>query len=339
VLRRFVIVGSTAFVFTSALMASLGAASGCRHDREPPPPVVDAPKVDVEQDSSRVVPPVTVLDNGEDKTADLSCLGMPRVTPPIVYPPEAGVDDAEVSDAAPAPGTVTEKEIELIGFGTGGADKLKNQTVDVFYNNTFKGTPDQTVTTDDKGITKVLLPQGVRIGYHVRPSTVLDHYYGLDDLHEPAKYPGSMNPIIRWQGVTLERRDFFALALTSDKNWRPKPGNGILAGRVMDCKRRYMQYAEIELIDEDTKEKFTWGKCGEAPCRVFLTDSELPDPGREYTSRSSLFILLDLPVGKNLRVVAYGRDDKGNKTEVAWRKIELTPDTITTQFLEPNNPK
>jgi hypothetical protein len=336
VLRRFAIFGSTAFVFTSAFMAALGAASGCRHDREPPAPVVDAPQIDVAQDSKQQVPPVTVLQNGEDVEADLTCLGIPRVTPPVM---EAGVDDEAGTDAAVAPGTLVEKQIELIGFGTGGADKLKMQTVDVFYNNTTKSAPDQTITTDEKGLATVLLPQGVRIGYHVRPSSVLDHYYGLDDLHEPVKYPGSVEPIIRWQGVTLERRDFFALALTNDKNWRPKAGNGILAGRVMDCKRRYMQYAEIELLDEDTKEKFTFGKCGEGPCRVFLTDSELPDVGRNYTSRSSLFILLDIPAGKNLRVIASGHDKSGVKSDVAWRKVEMTPDTITTQFLEPNNPK
>lgn len=345
-LRRFAIVGSTAFIFTSALMAALGAASGCRFDREPPPPVVDAPKIDVELDTKGAIPEVTVLGSaGTDEAADLSCLDEMRVVPPLIFPSDGGVETGgeDAGDAAVAPGTLTEKEVELIGFGTGGADKLGNQTVDVFYKNTFKaGPPDLTVTTNGAGLFKAMLPDGVRVAYKVRSSDKLDNYYGLDDLHMPLKYPGVKEPLIRWQGVTLERRDFFALALTNDKNWRPNPGNAIIAGRVMDCKRRYMQYAEIELRDEDAggaKLEFA-PKCGEGKlCRVFLTDSELPDPGRSYTSRSSLFVILDVPANRNLRVVAVGTKLDGTKKDVAWRKVEVTADAITTQFLEPNNPK
>ena len=337
-LRRFAIVASTTAVLSTALIASFGAGAGCTHDREPPTPPVDAPKVDVNLDSKTEVPPVTVLKDGVDVPANLKCFGMPRTEP---TPMEAGVDEAG-TDGAIAPGTLVEKQIELIGFGTGGADKLGDQTIDVFYSNKATGTPDQTVTTDPKGLFKVTVPDGLRIAYKVRASDKLEDYFGLDDLHMPAVVPGLKDPIIRWQGVTRERREFFALALTNDKTWVPKPGNGVVAVRVFDCDRRLIQYAKIELLDftDDPKGvKLTFGKCGEELCRVFLTDSELPDVGRETTSRSALFSLLDVPTGRKLRVVAYSTKADGTTEEIGWRDLSVTENVITTQFIEPNNPK
>lgn len=337
-LRRLAIVASTTAVLSTALIASFGAGAGCTHDREPPAPPVDAPKVDVNLDSKTAVPPVTVLIDGVDKPANLKCLGMPRTEP---TPMEAGVDEAG-ADAAITPGTLVEKQIELIGFGTGGADKLRNQTIDVFYSNKPAGTPDTTVTTDANGLFKVTVPDGLRIAYKVRASALLEDYFGLDDLHTPAAVPGLKDPIIRWQGVTRERREYFALALTNDKNWVPKPGNGVVAVRVFDCDRRLIQYAKIALLDYTDDSKgvpLPFGKCGESLCRVFLTDSELPDPGREVTSRSALFSLLDVPTGRKLRAVAYSTRDDGSTYEIGWRDLDVNENVITTQFLEPNNPK
>lgn len=324
------------------MTVALSASSGCRFDREPPAPPVDAPKVDVDLDSRANTPPVTVLKDGVDVPANLACSTMVRMEPPVL---EAGVEEtgADAADAAVAPGTLIEKQIELIGFGTGGADKLKNQVVDVYYDNTFVGMPNVTVTTDDKGLFKVLLPEGRRVGYHVQASPQLDDYYGLDDFHTPLKVPDRPDPIIRWQGVTLERREFFALALTNDKTWKPQPGNGIVAGRVMDCDKRYMQYAEVEIwdyTDDAAGKPLTFGKCGQGLCRVYLTDAELPDVGRTNTSRSSLFAILDVPAGRKLKAIAWGYDKTGTaRTQVASRNLEVKPNVINTQFLEPNNPR
>ena len=344
-MRRFALVTSATVVLLSALTMSLGAAAGCRHDREPPAAVVDAPKVDVDFDSVTNTPPVTVLIDGVDKAADLSCLGKTRMEPAVIAldagVDEAGVGDAVVGDAAVAPGTLVDKEIELIGFGTGGSDKLTNQTVDVYYDNSFvSGKPDLTVKSDDKGLFRALVPDGKRIGYHVHASTQLDDYFGLDDLQQALIVPGKTEPVIRWQGVTLERRDFFALALTGDKTWKPKPGNAIVAGRVMDCNRRQVQYAEVEIWDFTDNAAGTalpFGKCGQGLCRVFLTDAELPDVGRKNTSRSSLFTILDVPTGRKLMAIAFGHNPDGTRSRVSWRILEVKPSVINTQFLEPNN--
>lgn len=336
-LRRSLII-TTAVLSSTAIFVSLAGSGGCVHDRPPPEPVVDAPKIDALQDSQRELPPVTVLKDGVDVAANLECQTKPRVVPPVN---DGGVEAG--ADGAVPPGSLVEKQVELIGFGTGGADKLSNQTIDIFYNNSPKGTPDQTVTSDDKGMLTAWLPEGVRIAYHVRASSKLSDYYGLDDLHYPVPIPGSMDMRIRWQGVTLERREFFSLALTGDKNWQPKPGNGMTAGRVMDCERRYVQYAEIvmkDYTDDAAGKVLEWGKCGEGLCRVFLTDSELPDVGRTYTSRSALFTILDVPVNRKLRLIALGMSADGKtKIEVAHRDLELVENAITTQFLEPDSPR
>jgi hypothetical protein len=342
VLRRFAFVGISTLALTAVLGGSLGIAAGCRHDREPPPPAIDAPKVDVNLDSVTTAPPVTVLVDGADRDARLSCSSVPRMEPAVIYPDaggdESGIDASDPGDAAPG-GTLVEKQIELIAFGTGGADKLFNQVVDVYYDNTFaSGKPDVTTTSDDKGLFTILVPKNKRVGYHVHASPQLDDYFGLDDLHQPIP-PATM---IRWQGVTLDRRQTFALALTGDKNWLPVSGTGVIAGRVLDCDRRYMQYANVLLWDEDAGKLVDFApKCGTGTeiCRVYLTDSELPDVGRQYTSRSSLFTILNVPVGKRLTLQAYSNTTDGKQAVVASRKVEVKPGVITTQFLEPDAPK
>jgi len=350
--RRVAFVSISAVVVSAGLVTALGAGAACTHDREEPPPPVDAPKPDQLPPAEVQLQEPSVLDpvKGVDQPANLSCLGMSQPDAGPIFPLEAGTDagddagdDAEPADTMmPADGGVglgalVEKQIELIGFGTGGADKLSNQTIDVYYSNTFKAAPSITVKSDEKGIFKALLPQGVRVGYHVKNSTLLGDYYALDDLHEPI--PPATN--IRWQGVTRERMDTLALAITGQKGYQIKPGTGIIAGRVMDCDRRYMQHARVEILDFTDNENgvpLTFGRCGAGLCRVYLSDAELPDIGRLATSRAGLFSMIDVPVGRKLRLVAFGLKD-GAEKEIAWRNLEVKEFGIATHLVEPNASK
>jgi hypothetical protein len=347
--RRVAFFSSTAVLLSAGLMIALGAGAACTHEREPDAVVIDAPKPDAPPVPDAQQQLVTVLVNGEDIPADLDCLEKPRPDAGPIFPAEAGTDagsetgdDADTSieimdtasDGATAKGTLVEKQIEVIGFGTGGADKLANQTIDVYYDNTFKSAPNLTVTSNDKGLINVALPQGLRVGYHVKKSALLGDYFALDDLHEPL--PGAKKII--WQGVTLERQEVLALAITGQKGYTIKPGTGIIAGRVMDCKRRYMQHARVVLKDFTTNpagDEMTYTKCGQGLCLVYLSDAELPDVGRTATSRAALFSLIDVPAGRKLRLVAEGLTPTGLKA-VAWRNLEVKDGAIATHLLEPD---
>jgi len=363
--RRVALVSSGAVVLASGLMFALGIS--CTHDRPAEADAIVAPNPDVAQITDAQQQPVTVLVNGVDEPADLLCLGTDRPDVGLIYPAETGTDtgtDTGTSDDAmadaddgstadtsldldsatdatggdPPPGTVVEEQVELIGFGTGGADKLGGQTIDVYYSNSFKTAPNVTVVSDDAGMFKVPLPFGVRVGYHVRKSTKLGDYFGLDDIHVP------LPPITvtRWQGLTLERQDTLALAITGQKGYAIKPGTGIIAGRVLDCQRRYMQHARLVLVDytDGTPVELPFVKCGTGLCLAYLNDAELPDIGRTATSRSSLFALIDVPSARKLRLVAKGiKDPGGPEIDVAWRNLEVQEFGIATHFLEPNNLK
>lgn len=341
------------FASTGVLLAGFINGVACTHDREAEPPPIDAPKPDVVQIADAQQLPVTVLVDGMDIPADLSCLGSGQPDAGPIYPPEAGTDagdagaddatadatggDADATTDAETPlGTLVDTEVELIGFGTGGSDKLGNQTIDVYYGNTFKASPSLTVTSDAMGLFRVPLPSGVRVAYHVRKSAVLGEYYALDDLHLPFA-PGKP---VRWQGVTLERQETLALAITGQKGYQIKPGTGIIAGRVMDCQRRYIQHARVVLRDytdnaEGVDREFV--RCGTGLCLVYLNDAELPDVGRTATSRSSLFSLIDVPTNRKLRLVAMGFDGKdATEKPIAWRNLEVKEGGIATHVLEPN---
>lgn len=355
--RRVAFVSSTA-----VLLAGFVNGAACTHDREAEPPPIDAPRPDVVQVADAQQLPVTVLEDGVDKPADLSCLEKSRPDAGVIYPAEtgsdagadadadadeAGTDDASAADTsieldstagdAEAPtGTLVDTQVELIGFGTGGSEKLGDQIIDIYYGNTFKLAPNLTVTSDAMGLFRAPLPAGLRVAYHVRASKLLGDYYALDDLHLPFE---PLKPV-RWQGVTLERQETLALAITGQKGYTIKPGTGIIAGRVMDCKRRYMQHAKVVLMDytdnaAGVEREFV--RCGTGLCLVYLNDAELPDVGRHATSRSSLFSMIDVPTGRKLRLVARGIDgNTGVEKPVAWRNLEVKDGGIAIHILEPD---
>lgn len=350
-LRRVSFAFSTAFVAAGSLSLALCAGAGCRHDRPPPEEKIDAPIPDTPPPDGQTAQPVSVLPPGADRDqpADLACLDMGRPDAGPIFPPEAGADgeadggdEAGVSDAADGGtvpvGTLVEKQVELVAFGTGGADKLAKQTVDVFYYNTFSREPDvKGIVTDDKGLFKVWLPAGVRVGYHVRASDMLGAYYALDDLHEivpPAKD-------VRWQGLTRSRQDDLALAITGEKGYVMPKGTGILAGRVYDCNRHYIQYATLHLYDVTDNPagvELSFGKCGAGLCLIYMNDTELPERGRDYTSRSGLFAMVDVPVHRKLQLRATGLLPDGSAVKtVARRDVELKENAITIMYLEPSN--
>lgn len=355
-------------LLSGVLLVALGSGAGCTHDRPPEAEKVDASLPDIRTEVSTQVPALAVLVDGTDQPADLSCNGKPRPDAGPIYPDaassdgavadaetdaddastdasiedatatEVAVTDSGTADASSLPiGTIVDKDIELIAFGTGGADKLPNQVVDIFYGNTFKSTPDVSgAVADDKSILHVKVPSGVRIGYHVRSNTMMSDFWALDDLHTAIPPV----PLPRWQGITREKQDILALAITGEKGYAIKPNTGIISARVVDCQHRYVAFAKISLrdyTDDPSGRELTFGKCGQGLCIVYLTDAELPDPARTYTSRASLFAMIDVPSNRKLGIVATGISAEGKLVEFARRMLEVKDGAITFEYLEPSN--
>lgn len=361
-LRRVAL--SSVGLLSGVLFVALGSGAGCTHDRPPEEAKLDASLPDVTTEVSTKMPALTVLVDGVDQPADISCNGKPRPDAGPIYVDSAAPDtavadaaDAEMdaddaaiedvapsdaatpsSDAGPPPiGTIVDQNIELIAFGTGGADKLPGQVVDIFYSNTLLGAPDVTsVVADDKSILHVKVPYGLRVGYHVKSNSVMSDFWALDDPHTPI----APIPLARWQGITRERQDLLALAITGEKDYTIKPNTGIISARVVDCEHRYVAFAKISLrdyTDDPAGRELTFGKCGQGLCIVYLTDSELPDPARTYTSRSSIFAMIDVPSNRKLAIFATGISADGKLVEFARRMLEVKEGAITFEYLEPSN--
>lgn len=351
------------------IFSSLAFAGGCVNDRPPVEAKPDVELPDTNVEVSIAPQPISVLVDGQDKPADISCNGVPRPDVGILVEdtspvdtgsadtgsgdadPDATVDETSVdattmdsttaTDSGPvvdaAPGTLLTETIELIAFGTGGADKLPGELVDVYYGNTFSGPPSLTgIKADDKGLLSVKLPRGVRVGYHVRASGLLSDFWALDDLHEPL----APAPLARWQGMTKEKQDLLALAVTGDKGYTIKPNTGIISARVVDCGHRTVQYAHIALrdyTDDPSGKELPFGKCGQGLCIVYLSDAELPDSGRTYTSRSGLFAMIDVPSNRKLGLIASGLTADGTVIQFSRRLLEVKEGAITFEYLEPSN--
>jgi len=373
--RRVALAASTAAVISGALLAAVVVGgSACTHDRPPAEGTADVHIPDTNQEVTASTPPLAVLIDGVEQPANLTCNGKPRPDAGPLLPDAAGADtavaetavadagddasveetgdtgaastdagasetasDASSSDASVPPGTLVDKDIELIAFGSGGTEKLPKQTVDVFYSNTLSGTPDVVgLVSDDKGMVRVKVPFGLRVGYHVRANELLSDFWALDDLH----YPVPPVTVPRWQGITRAQQEFLAFAITGEKGYTMKPKTGIVSSRVADCDRRFVAYAKITLkdyTDDPAGKELTFGKCGQGLCLVYLGDTELPDVARTYTSRSSLFAMIDVPSDRKLGLIATGIAADGSVVQFARRAVEVREGAITFQYLEPSN--
>ncbi|MGZ3455875.1 MAG: hypothetical protein ACXVEF_40090 [Polyangiales bacterium] len=250
----------------------------------------------------------------------------------------APVGDGDISDASPVTvGTLHPETVEVVAFGTGGVDKLPGETIDLFWSNSFKGAPDVVgVVTDSKGLLNATLPYGIRVAYHVRASATVGDFYGMDDIREVLA--GDMYP--RFQGVTHDKFKQLALAVTGDTSYVLPPKTGIVTARVVDCAHRNLHYASIRLVDltDGAGSELPFGKCGDGLCLLYLSDTELPDLGATFTSRSGLIAMVQVPTGRKLRVIAEGYRDGTTRFEVGHRDLEVQDGAITNVFIEPNNP-
>lgn len=373
---RFALAGSLAAVSAIACFAAIGAGGCSFGNTDAPPGQPDVVFIDDTAEVSVVTPEVTVFVDGKDVPANLACLGKPRdagviheagggdtatpadtasadsdteaatdgdveadvdATPDVASETSSDVG-APADSGPPALGTLVEEQLDLIAFGTGGADKLPNQLIDVYYSNSFSGPPDLSgVASDSTGVVRVVLPYGMRVGYHVRKNDVLSDYWELDDLHVPVP------PATRtyWQGITTAKFQDLSLAVTGDKNYVQPPGTGIIAARVVDCDHRYLRNAVIELRDMSGGPPgvpVAFDKCSSGkPCLVYLSDAELPAQSATWTSRSGLVALINVPTTKPMRLVAIGYNADGSSREVGHRDLEPKEGVIVTHFVEPNN--
>lgn len=334
-LRRLVAAGVACLGGLCAI-ATLPTTGGCTYDD---PANGDAAVVTPddtgapETDAAQAALPTVVDTTGNDVPADLSCAGKR----------DGGVPDASPSDAAyeggtPSAGQLAPTTLETFAFGEG-TTHLAGAELEFFYGNSFKGTADLTsVVTDGSGGATALLPAGWQVGYHVVPkdtgntATSFVGYYELDQL-----VPTTPGAKMRIFGMTKAKYQDLALALSGNRDYVIAAGTGIVAARVVDCQRRYIRNARVELLDvtdaTPTKVNFL-SDCKAGPCMIYLSDLELPSSATT-TSRQGLVTMVNISSTRKLRMVAHGYVNGDANATIASRDLELVDQSITTVYAQP----
>ena len=311
-----------------------GACTFPSSDAQPDAVFVDP---DTSSDTGTSLPPPTVFVDGKDEPADFECRGKPRDAGPI--------NDAELDadpDAARPSGQLVPVTANMFAFGTGNTEKIPNLKFDVFYGNvmTDDKTPDLIdVTTDDKGQATFNAPVGYRIAYRIKPVgdpdpvKAIEPYFEYDQL-----IPSVGGSAIEFAGMRHDKFQTLTLAVTGKTEFTQFPGTGIFATRVVDCKRRYIQNVQIDLVDVE-EGLVTYGKCTEGLCRLYLSDLELPALGRTTSSRSGLAAFVGVPVTSathHVRAIARARLPGAAEPSVfSTRELEIHEGAVNVLYLEP----
>ena len=321
---------------TLALLGSIGggACTFPTNDAGPDAVFVDP---DTSTDSGATLPPPSVFVAGADQPADFECRGKGH---------DAGtVSDADfdaATDAEAPGGQLIPITANMFAFGTGNTEKIPNMKFDVFYGNSMTDdkTPDLVdVTTDATGQATFEAPAGYRISYRIKALTDPDPKKGLDSYFEYDQLiPSAAGTVIEFAGMRHAEFQTLTLAVTGKTEFTQLPGTGIFATRVVDCKRRFMQNLQVDIIDVEGG-PVTYGKCTEGLCRLYLSDLELPAFGRDATSRSGLVAFVGVPVTSathHVRAVARGL--LAGNTEVSViesRDLEIHEGAVNVFYLEP----
>ncbi|GAC1353424.1 MAG: hypothetical protein NVSMB47_05630 [Polyangiales bacterium] len=335
--RRFAFVATFSTVASVAVVAALAGSTACSFDNAAAAPDTFVLEQDVGGDSGLQQPLVTVFDPvaNADMEPDFSCRGKivdAGTLTDAAY--EAGADGG-----APT-GELIDVALKIYSFGTGNTEVLPGAPVDLFFSNSVSGTADIAgAKADDKGIVHAMMPAGWKVGYHIpkvddpNPKLALYPYFAVDLL--VPNVPGSE---LVGAGLNLDHQQLIDLAITGSKDYVTPPGTAIIATRVVDCQRRNLRNVTLDLVDVDSgKTVSSYGKCVDnVPCRIYMSDLELPALSAQWSSRAGLVVVANLDVAHHYRAIAKGRRPGSPDAElIGQRDLDLHPDAVNVAYVSP----
>jgi hypothetical protein len=335
---RFLFLLGSASLGSLALVVAIGSGTACSFSHDAGSPDTFIPEQDTASDNGLVQQPVSAFDtvSGTDVEPDIdSCKDVPY---------DGGVESDAVFDGGPdgsAPGgTLIDVGIVMYSFGTGNTEVLPGAKIDVFLGNKMNGASPDIVgaVADDKGIVHIQAPAGWRIAYHIAEKPDSDPTKALKAFGEyDVQLPYVAGEPVAGSGVTGAEDQTLTFAITNDKSFVPPPGTAVFATRVVDCKRRTMANATLEIFDVDTGANVgPFGQCKSGVCRIYMGDNELPNFSLPWTSRAGLVVVANLDASHHYRAIAKGKRAGSPDVETLGTKdIELQPDTIDVSYIYP----
>lgn len=337
---RFPFVIAFSSIGSIGVVVALASGSACAFTHDADQPDTFVPGQEVGGDSALEQPPVSAFDTPttKDVEPDFTCKAKP-------YDAGAMSDaafEAGADGGAPG-GELIDLGLKMYSFGSGNTEVLPGAPIDVFFGNAINGaTPDLPgVIADDKGIAHVRAPAGWRIAYRIPktvdpdPTKALESYV-LYDLQLPFD-PGAS---VEATGLTTAESRTLKLAIAGDATYEPPAGTAIFATRIVDCQRRFLRNATLEVFDLDTGANVSpllSNNCASgAPCRIYLGDNEFPDLTLPWSSRSGLVVVANLDAKHHYRAIAKGKLTGSTSFEVVGqRDIELQVGAIDVAYVYP----
>ena len=338
---RFVFVLTASSFASLALVVAVGAGTACSFSKDADAPDTFIPEQDVASDNGLQQQPITGFDPiaRVDVTPDIdSCKGVPYdAGSPTDAAWEAGADGA-----APG-GAMIDVGLVIYQFGTGNTQVIPGVSVDVYFSDRVNGvSPDITgAVADDKGVAHIMAPAGARIAYHIAEKSDPDPLKALKafsdyDLQLPFA-PGQMVPA---DGLTVQENQTLSLAITGSASYVPPAGTAVFATRLVDCHRNQLANATLELFDVDAGANvslLTGDHCKDGvPCRIYMSDVELPDFSLPWTSRAGLVVVPNLDASHHYLARAKGkRVGSPDVEELGERGVELQAGNIDVAYVYP----
>jgi hypothetical protein len=251
--------------------------------------------------------------NGDtpDVPADLSCAGKP-------IPVGEGAAEAH--------------EFHMVELGGIDSDRVGGVGVEIFNDDVFDGTPDITTKADDgtadaakKGVfTANVNKQFIAMRFPKTDAT-------LETIALDFEIKGT-SPILATV-ATASKADLISI-LAAGPDFKPSAGTARVVVRATDCQSRALSNGHMAIEIDGAIAKVTTGSTPGIK-RSYFSDSSLPGTGK-WSSRSGVVAFLDVPVGKPVRLVFFGKTDGSAKPSiVASRPIPVVDGAVVTATVTP----
>lgn len=261
-------------------------------------------------------------------TSDLPVLSTGTITNPAEGTPDYACLG---SRTRPAPGDLVTTTFELRDFES--EAPVGNVRVWLFPDNDVRDACDGTCTellTGADGNASAMLPANGWYAYRVLPRagatavmTVVDSL----QYNEPAPAEGGRS--VTGNSVSEGTLRLIPAVLGIDR----QPGTGVLAGTISDCNETPVYGARVRAFDGDTE--IEMGTAARTPQYRYFNGDSFPSDIGTHTHVDGLYVGIQIPADRLVRVEAWGRPDEGPERRIGCEAVRVLANAVTIVNIEP----
>lgn len=280
----------------------------------------------------------TTVGCGDDDTmtppgSDAGASTLPPLSTGTMSSPTSGTPNYACLDTQtrPTPGDSVNTTFELRDFESDAP--VGNARVWLFPDNDVRDTCDGTCvefTTNPDGNASVSLPASGWYAYRVFPREGATRVMTVVDsmqYNEPA--PAESGRAVTGNAVSQGTIDLIPAVLGIDR----LPGTAVIAGTVADCDETPVYGARIRAFDGDTE--VAMGLAATDPQYRYFNGDSFPSDSNTFTHADGLYVAVQMPANRTLRVEAWGRPDDGPERRIGCEVVRVLPNAVTIVNIGP----